>query len=148
MEVPVFRSSEPRRRGGNAIEFGLTLPVFFMVMMGVVDYGWWFGARAGLANAVSLGCREGSMVDSKAGRDPVVVATDDITARAAPWCATPGAGCTYNAEMKWDVPDRAISCRASMPFNPLVGLVPTPSTVDAESRFRMEWQRQPPAPVP
>lgn len=128
------------RRGANAIEFGLTLPIFFAMMMAIVDYGWWFGAQAGINNAVSLGCREGAMLDSAMGHDPIAVATTEINDRAEPWCGS--GGCTnVNVGYQWAVPEKAISCSVTMAFTPLVGLIPTPSTVWATSRYRMEWQR-------
>lgn len=127
------------RRGANAIEFGLTLPVFFAMMMAIVDYGWWFGTQAGLNNAVSLGCREGSMMDSDVN-DPLLVAQTDITSRAAPWCS--GGGCTINVvDAGWAIPEKALNCTASLNFTPLIGLVPTPSEVRVTSRYRLEWQK-------
>lgn len=132
-----FRLPFPRR-GANAIEFGLTVPVFFAMLVAVVDYGWWFGAQAGMNNAVSLGCREGSMVDATFG-DPMGVALADIQSRAAPWCG--GAGCTFNVEDRWEVPEKALDCSGTLPFTPLIGLVPTPSQVFATSTIRLEWQR-------
>src|SRR6476619_3535339 len=52
---PIFR----RRRGANAIEFALTLPLFLFIVFATLDYGYLFAMQAMLDDAVVLSCREG-----------------------------------------------------------------------------------------
>ena len=51
-----------RKRGANAIEFALTLPVFLAVFMGSMDWGWYFFLRAQTMNATMIGCEAGARV--------------------------------------------------------------------------------------
>ncbi|MBX2803398.1 MAG: pilus assembly protein [Myxococcales bacterium] len=127
------------RRGANAIEFGLTLPVFVGILLGLMDYGWLFANQAGIDNAASLACREGSMVDPVIG-NPRTTATDEINTRAAPFC-TSGPGCNVVVQDVFAPPDRTLVCSITMNFSPLVGFVPVPGQITSTSYYRLEWQR-------
>jgi Flp pilus assembly protein TadG len=54
-----MRLSEIRRdaRGTTAVEFGLTAPIFFMVVVGVVEGGLLLWAQVGLQHGVELAAR-------------------------------------------------------------------------------------------
>ena len=127
------------RRGANAIEFGLTAPIFFAIILGVMDYGWLFANQAGLDNASALACREGAMMDPIVG-DPISIADTEIKARANPWCSS-GLGCSYSVTLQQAVPDRTLVCDVQMTFAPLIGFVPLPANISSVSRYRLEWQR-------
>jgi hypothetical protein len=134
-----------RRRGANAVEFALTLPVFVGLVMGIIDYGFLFMMQSGLDSAVSLACREGSKVDPRRG-NPVSIAQSQLASRAAYFC---GGACStlsagYVPGAQWQVPNLTLQCEAIMP-NPrrLVGFVPYPSQIRAKSYYRLEWQRTP-----
>lgn len=127
------------RRGANVVEFALTLPIFMAILVGIVDYGWYFTSQAGIDTAATLACREGSMVDAFF-TSPVTVARDELGRRADPWCKTQG--CVLRVVPRYAVPDRAIECTVAMPFNPLIGFVPTPNELSASAIYRLEWQRQ------
>lgn len=51
-----------RRRGANAIEFALILPVLVALMSGVVDYGYMFAVRYVAGAAVEEAARVGSQI--------------------------------------------------------------------------------------
>ncbi len=135
------------RRGSNAIEFALTLPVFLALILGLMDYGWFFANQAGLNNATSLGCRKGSMRDENLGAPgPAQIAKDEITALANPWCGGSGAcgapsTSIDNSDSTATLKRKTLVCKLTMTFNPLVGFAPTPNKIVSESRYRLEWQR-------
>lgn len=131
------------RRGANAIEFALTAPVFFAIVMGIIDYGYLFMMQSGIDSAVSLACREGSKVDPAVG-SPQGRAQTELTSRAAYFCN--GHCSTLTAvELSggaWTAPNRTLQCTAVMPNPPqLVGLVPYPTQIQSVSYYRLEWQR-------
>jgi Flp pilus assembly protein TadG len=131
----------PSRRGANALEFALTLPIFLVLVFGLIDYGWLFSIQAGLDNAVSLACREGAMMDPRVG-SPSAIASADLAARSAMFC---NGACTLNVQDlrtgAYVPPNRTLLCSASLGFNPLIGLAPMPGTIDSVSYYRLEWQR-------
>jgi Flp pilus assembly protein TadG len=57
-----------QRRGAAIVEFAVVVPVFFILVFGLVDIGRGFMVRALLANAARAGCRTGSL-PSKANTD-------------------------------------------------------------------------------
>jgi hypothetical protein len=128
------------RRGANAIEFALTLPIFLAIVLGLMDYGYLFAVQAGLDNAVSLACREGALVDPKIGA-PVATANAQFAMRSAMWC---GPGCTFTATPmitgQYAFPNQALRCRVNRPIAPLSGFVPFPGAVQSSSYYRVEWQ--------
>jgi Flp pilus assembly protein TadG len=60
------RSDSPIRRrdssrGGAAVEFALVLPIFLLLVMGALDYGYFFFSDQVVAAAVREGARAGTM---------------------------------------------------------------------------------------
>lgn len=49
------------RRGANAVEFALIMPLLVTLLGGVVDYGWFFWREALATNALREGVRAGSL---------------------------------------------------------------------------------------
>jgi hypothetical protein len=134
------------RRGGNAIEFALTLPLFLAVIVGLMDYGFLFAMQAGIDNAVSLSCREGAMVDP--GFDPTgpaTIAASQLDIRSALFCT--GVTCTKTAEETGELPpNRTLRCEIVRPMRPLIGFLPAsmfPTSINSVSFYRFEWQRPP-----
>lgn len=133
--------TRPSRRGGNAIEFALTFPVFVGLVLGIADYGYYFHLQAGLDNAVAGACREGAKVDPDNG-SPVAVAEAELETRAGLFCD--GACSTAVNDLRtgeFVVPDRTLECRISLEYEPLIGLVPHPELLTSVSYQRLEWQR-------
>jgi len=136
------------RRGSNAIEFALTFPLFLVIVLGLIDYGYLFAIQAGLDNAVSLACREGAMTDPAVG-SPQGVASADLAARSAMFCS---GSCTQTVtDMQtgaYVAPNRTIRCEVVRSIDPItgfsgVGLLSSfyPNTIGSVSFYRLEWQR-------
>lgn len=60
--------SRSSRKGAAIIEFGLSLPVIIALLLGVIDYGWYFFQQGAALNAVKDACRVGVSVGH--GQDP------------------------------------------------------------------------------
>ncbi len=128
------------RRGANAIEFALTLPAFLALILGAMEYGIIFMTQAGLDNAVSIGCREGAMVDPLAG-DPVGAADAKVQELSAYWCSETACDIEINDSGGPTVPERTLECIISRDTDPIIGFVPAPLTLSSTSQYRFEWQR-------
>lgn len=136
----------PNRRGSNAIEFALTLPLFLMLIMGLAEYGILFSRQAALDNATAMACRMGSAIDPALG-SPITEATNEWTTReqAVGLCA--GATCTFTPTdlnaLEYEVPNRTLRCEGRRTVSSFTGLVPYPTLIKSVSYYRFEWQRIP-----
>ena len=62
MRLPSKRSKHSNnRRGVEAVEFAMVMPVMLLLTFGAIDYGWYFWNQALATNAVLAGMRTGGM---------------------------------------------------------------------------------------
>jgi len=85
----VARIRDPRR-GAAAVEFALVLPVFIAILMGAIDYGYYFFSDQIVTNAAREGARAGTLVPPAAGSGAAVSAAG---AAAAAYLTANGLGC-------------------------------------------------------
>lgn len=134
-----------RRRGANAIEFALTLPVFITVMFASVEYGWYFFEKAVVVEATRMGCRTGSVRHPDDPTEPAhEVAHDMMLERLRgewPTC-TGGGDCAIGVEYVRDAGTELLVCEARVVHEPLTGLLPTiPSELASRTVLMLEQQR-------
>lgn len=133
------------RRGNNAIEFALTLPIFLALVLGLMDYGFLFAMQAGIDNATAMSCREGALVDEETGQTPAGRALSEWNVRSAMFCG--GSSCTFLTQDlsagPYAVPNRTLRCEGRRIMVPLTGFVPYPTQIASISYYRLEWQRIP-----
>ena len=139
---PALRA--PRRRSGaNLLEFALTLPVFISLMLGMIEFGWFFFQKAALDAAVHIGCRQGAVLDP--GTNDTALATNlaiteqdikDVMQENGVTCDN----CTVAIVDLYNIPARSLACTVSQQYTPLVGVI---SSIPINSRaiVRMEIQR-------
>lgn len=125
-----------RRRGGSAaIEFALVMPVLLAVISGTFDFGWYF-VRSQLAlQATYEGCRKGAMTDVV--DDPAAAAVARVQSSLESLQIDPLTA-EITATLSGTAPDQVITVTTSIPFDPAVGLVPLPGSVDAQMTMRLE----------
>lgn len=135
------RDQRPRR-GGNAVEFALTLPVFCLLVLGLCDYGYLFMISAGLDQAATLGCREGAITDPNMG-DPIANAKSAISQMSALFCDG-GPACTVTVTQlsaaAYAAPNETLECKVSRTIQPIAGFVPFPASLQSMAEYRLEWQ--------
>lgn len=105
------RRRREKTRGQSLVEFALILPVFFLIMFGIVDFGLAFDAAIGISNAAREGARQGTTrptaaaitarVRTVAGRLNDSRLTVTITCKTAAGGACPGglAGATTGSSV-------------------------------------------------
>lgn len=128
------------RRGSQAVEFALVLPVLLTLTAGIVDYGWYYSTELTVIHAVREGARAGAAADQ--GDDACSIA------RVATVEALQASGFTTASPSNVDVEvvdaptigtgGRTITVTVSMPYNELWGLVTTPTNMIAAMTMRME----------
>ncbi|MFT7520001.1 MAG: Flp pilus assembly protein TadG [Kiritimatiellia bacterium] len=128
-----------RRRGGTAIEFGLTMPAFVFILAMFVDYGWIFFHKAMLDTSVHRGCRAGAVADPDR-LDNHEEAKKTILAELALAGVDCGVDCVVTLTDLGVTPSRSMECNIVRDYVPLFGIVPAPATLHAQTIMRYEWQ--------
>jgi Flp pilus assembly protein TadG len=130
------------RRGNQAIEFALVVPLLLILVSGIVDLGQYMFVADGLVNAVSQGGRQGALADPDDGEDAAAIAT---TIANASWAASelPGA-LTVTAAVSGVEPDALVVVTGSVPFSGFFGFLTLPATISYTSTVRMMYQPEPP----
>ena len=130
---------ERRRRGSQAVEFGLTLPVLLVLTAGAVDFGQYLYVAERIASVASEGARLGAVTDIDGGGDPVALATS--TAYDV-WATTDLPGTlTVEAALEGAAPSRRIVVTATVATNPYFGFVDIlPTTIEQVSIVRLTDQ--------
>ena len=134
------------RRGSNAVEFALILPVFVAMVFGMMEFSWVFFQRTTVVHAVRNGCRAGATVhpDGDDRGSPAAVAESSIST----YLADLGIDCDGNTSCSFDIqqvgatPTESLDCSFNMAWEPLLGidLVPHPEQLTARSIMQFELQ--------
>lgn len=138
-----------KRRGANAIEFALTLPIFLTVTFGMMEYGWYFAKQAQVNGALAQACRDGSIIDPinppshLGGCSGDACITDEVEALLVARINGANLSCAdCSASVSGLAPERVVNCRAEVDYLDITGLLPVlPDKIITESQVRLEWQR-------
>jgi len=139
-----------RRKGANAIEFALCMPIFVLIAAATVDFGWLFYHRAVIDSAVGDGCRTAALVDPLIGYPTVVAEEALVDALESNGLSCDAVACVPDASLVGAMPYMAVHCALTITYDPLFGLLAGDQLMHAEMVRRLEWQREstlpPPAP--
>jgi Flp pilus assembly protein TadG len=130
------------RRGATALEFALLLPVFCAILFGVIEYGWVFYQQSNVVAATRDALRVAITLPQDTAPDPATAAFDEVRANLTNFGYTPeqldAAIITgvYNGE----TPDETLTVTVTMPYQPIIGFVPAPQTINATMTMRLELQ--------
>ncbi|MFT5582869.1 MAG: hypothetical protein ACI9VR_000446 [Cognaticolwellia sp.] len=138
----------PSRSGSNAIEFALVLPVFVLLLVAIIDFGWLFFIDSTLDQATVVGCRAGSLINPGIGESDIedvrrtaeLAMEEDLLRSGGGACTT---DCSFDVSLSGDPPGRSMFCEVERDFVPLVGFVVSPLTLTSAIAVRMEWQQWP-----
>ena len=126
------------RRGSQAVEFALTLPVLTVMLLGLVDYGWFFLQQSLVANAMREAMRYGAIQKPATG-DAAGTCTPCRTSTATEAVVLLGNyGITVHpADVTPTIVKVGTTCALSLtptvPYTPMAGLVPVPASFDIDS---------------
>lgn len=130
--------SPRRRRGSQAIEFALVLPVLCILGAGVVDLGQYMFLQDGVTAAVAQGARVGALSDAAEGEDPIANAQ---AAATTAWTTSDMPGTlTVTATLVGSAPDQRIVVDATTPFTSWFGFVTFPANITYRATVRMMYQ--------
>ena len=132
------------RRGANAIEFALTLPAFLLMLFGMIEYGGYFASQAMVDSVVTIGCREGAMLDPLLEDVPTITETRMTELVNKLPLLKCDRDCEITSSEVGTVPGRSLTCSVRVPYVGLTGwALGLPDAVGAGSLTRYEWQRAP-----
>jgi hypothetical protein len=126
-----------KRRGSQAIEFALILPLLLVVLFGIIEYGWYFSKELSALNLVRDAARVGATAD-------VAVAPTEASEYAlARWSGAGLSGVpSVTVNQQGVPPQRMLTLEVSGPHEALTGLIPVPDTVGGALTMRMEDQSE------
>jgi Flp pilus assembly protein TadG len=76
-----MKARRNEQRGAAAVEFALVLPVLLLVVLGTIDWGWYFYVSQVVTNAAREGARAGSLTPTT-GSDGTAINDAKTTAEA------------------------------------------------------------------
>ena len=137
-----------RRRGANAVEFALTLPVFMTIYLGIMEIGWFFYQESLIADATRDGCREGGLYEEEGDDGDAAEQADlAINANLVAYgidCSDDGnysGACDIQIDYINDSPQRSLDCVVSIQYAPIIGYLPVfPEDNRTESIILLERQ--------
>ena len=140
------RVSLPAPRGAALIEFVLVAPLFLLLLLGAIDWGWYFVLRETVVNATREGARVASVQD-----DPPVRSEDAAVTTVEEYLRRVGAAAVQVRSPEVDLctmdvpgvatPVSAVSVRlVNYPSPAISGLSMTlvPATITVQTVMRLE----------
>ena len=128
-----MRPAQADRRGNNAIEFALLLPVLLTLVFGAIEYSWYFVQYEAVVRAAQVGVRAGSQIKRTA--NPQTTAAN--VAKSTLTTSQPALGATATANGSV-LTNNTVQILLSAPYKPLIKFVPTPATVTYTAVMRLE----------
>jgi len=130
------------RRGAVLVEFVIVLPFFLLLLLGAIDWGWYFVLRNSAFSAVRAGARVGSVQDDPdAAQAAARFAVGDYLARAGLRAHAPTVGLATVVVAGAPVTVIQVGL-VNYPAGPITGFAPSqvPPTLTATATMRLEIQ--------
>jgi Flp pilus assembly protein TadG len=132
--------SRHAQRGAAAIEFALILPLFLILVLGAIDWGWYFFIDQLVTNAAREGARAGTMLPprptSTAGQAETAAQDAGLAFLQRVRLNRTGVVATYTTVDGTD----AISVTVTYPVGSLTGFLRTLVPANARATSVMRWQ--------
>lgn len=117
--------------GNAAIELALILPLLVILLAGILDYGQIYFTRLTMTNAAREGARVGVTL-------PEADAQGAAITTASTYLANAGVDAAVTATSPSQADPTVTVTVTIVPFEPLIGLVPTPSQLTVSASMRWE----------
>ena len=138
--ISLHRSAARRRRGSNAVEFALILPILITLFAGIVEWGWTLNQQMMVVQAAREGARAG--VSTPRDDDPETAAQARVVQSLNDMGLNGGAA-TVTVSIVGAYPDELLQVNLALPHQPIIGLVPIPVDLKAALTMRLEEQVAP-----
>lgn len=126
-----------RRRGSVTVELALVIPVVFVLLVGFIEWGWLMSREVAVIQVARDAAHTASRNTSV--DDPLELAT--LRAREALEANGFSIADVVVATGFRDIEaGRVVTVRVSLPYDALVGIVPTPKRLAAETTMLLEDQ--------
>ena len=124
------------RRGVSAMEFGLVAPILVVMVMGLIDYGWFFSREALITSALEGAVRAGGNISPDMGEADGECAECLLAAKSYAVSALNEMGLTFNdSSIQPEIIPLEGTCAIrlcpELPFEPLMNMVPVPDDFGA-----------------
>lgn len=140
MNLPSLRRCARSRRGSNAVEFALILPILITLLAGIVEWGWTLNQQMMVVQAAREGARAG--VSTPRDDDPETAAQARVVQSLNDMGLNGGAA-TVTVSIVGAYPDELLQVNLALPHQPIIGLVPIPVDLKAALTMRLEEQVAP-----
>lgn len=119
-------------QGVSAVEFGLVLPIFLILLLGIIDYGFLYFVHLAMTNAAREGVRVGA-TQCNASTAAQTTTNNYLS----------GVGLSASVPLPADprtTTNNTLQVSVTLnPFVPLIGFVPLPGTLQASASMRWEF---------
>jgi Flp pilus assembly protein TadG len=127
-----------KRRGGQALEFALVLPIVLAIFSGIIDYGWYFHKQNLLTQMVKDSARGASVLDSRESSvSPCQFFNQSFQADSNRLGL--GQGASVSSQII-TVQEKRLELIVNQPYIPLFGLTATPARNFIKTLVRLEDQ--------
>ena len=130
------------RRGASALELALTFPIILSVISVVADFGWYLALQTHVLQAVGEGARMGVTIDVDDSPTPTEYALEHtqnvLTGLGVP-CEDED-HCDIEATLETLGSLEVLRVQAAVTYEPVIGLVPCPDVIRAETTMAIEDQ--------
>jgi Flp pilus assembly protein TadG len=140
VNLPSLHRCARRRRGSNAVEFALILPILITLFAGIVEWGWTLNQQMMVLQAAREGARAG--VSTPRDDDPESAAQTRVV-QSLNDMGLKGSAAAVTVNIIGAYPDELLQVDLALPHEPIIGLVPMPVDLKAALTMRLEEQVAP-----
>lgn len=124
-------TTRPTRRGADAIEFALVAPILLMMLIGIMEYGWYFFEEAQVTAALREAVRQGAIAvpaeaDAPGRCTPCLAAASTAAVAELDRIGITVGASTVTPAIQSVQGSCALVLDAEIPHGGLVGFVPVP----------------------
>lgn len=130
------------RRGSEAVEFALVMPVLVALAFATVDYGLYFWERLQVTNALQTAVRTGAMVrpsdaeiEAKHGCAACISTTERVAQDRMIAIGAQAEAATLTPDLTPVAGVCVLDLRAVVAYEPLIGMFPLPESYDVRVRL-------------
>lgn len=112
------------RRGVEAIEFAMILPIFIVIIFAVFEFSWYMFQRGSVVDAARRGCRVAAQLDPSidAFQAEVEAQVNEVLENSNLHCGATGVTCGVVVAVDVDASPPRVQCVVTATYRPLTGL--------------------------